>query len=81
MSLTAHRAFRQGSIDLRAALDDLGALRGSGPPNAVGARNGGQRLQPSSDPARRTQNIRAGQVLAIRLSPTMTDSRNRPGIP
>ena len=58
-----------------------GALIGSGAPDAVGARNGSQRIQPPSDVARPDQILLAGQWLPIRLSPTMTDARIRSGRP
>jgi hypothetical protein len=53
----------------------------SGPPSPVGATNGSQRVQPSPDPVRRSQNLRPGQRLPVRLSPTLTDTRNGPGVP
>jgi len=40
-------------------------------PDAVGARNGSQRVQTSPDPARRSQNLLAGEGLPVRLSPTV----------
>jgi hypothetical protein len=46
--------------------------------NAVGARNGSQRVQPSPDPARRSQILLAGQRLPVRLSPTVTDAPEFP---
>lgn len=48
---------------------------------AVRATNESRRNQPSSDPARPIQKLLAGKGLPVRLSPTMTDSRNRPGFP
>jgi hypothetical protein len=53
----------------------------SGAPNAVGARNGSQRVQPPSDVARPDQILLAGQWLPVRLSPIVTDSQNGFGIP
>src|SRR5579859_532569 len=47
-------------------------------PDAVGARNGSQRVQTSPDPARRSQNLLAGEGLPVRLSPTMTDAPEFP---
>jgi nitrite reductase/ring-hydroxylating ferredoxin subunit len=47
-------------------------------PGAVGARNGSQRVQPSPDRARRSQNLLAGEGLPARLSPTVTDSLEFP---
>ena len=43
-----------------------GAVIGSGAPDAVGARNGSQRVQPPSDVARPDQILLAGQWLPIR---------------
>jgi hypothetical protein len=40
--------------------------------------NGSQRVQPSSDPARRSQILLAGQRLPVRLSPTVTDTPKFP---
>jgi hypothetical protein len=34
-----------------------------------------------SGPARPSQNVRPGQGLPVRLSPTVPDTRNRPGLP
>src|SRR5580693_4977197 len=47
-------------------------------PDAVGARNGSQRVQTSPDPARRSQNLLAGEGLPVRLSPTVTDTPEFP---
>ena len=47
-------------------------------PSAVGARNGSQRVQPSPDRARRSQNLLAGEGLSTRLSPTVTDTLEFP---
>ena len=44
----------------------------SGAPEAVGATNGSQRVQPPSDVARPDQILLAGQRLVVRLSPTVT---------
>jgi len=51
------------------------------PAVAAGATNGSQRLQPPPEPARPSQNVRAGEWLPVRLSPTVTDIRNRLGVP
>src|SRR5580704_12262288 len=40
--------------------------------------NGSQRVQPSPDPARRSQNLLAGEGLPARLSPTVTDTPEFP---
>jgi hypothetical protein len=53
----------------RAARVDLGVLSGPSPPDAVGARNGSQRVQLPSDVARPNQIYLPGQWLSIRLSP------------
>jgi hypothetical protein len=47
-------------------------------PLGTGAKNGSQRVQPSSDPARRSQILLAGQRLPVRLSPTVTDTMEFP---
>jgi hypothetical protein len=47
-------------------------------PDAVGAGKGSQRVQTSPDPARRTQNLLAGQGLPVRLSPTVADTPEFP---
>ena len=52
----------------------------SGVPNAGGARKGSQRVQPPSGVARPSQILLAGHGLSVRLSPTVTDARSRPGI-
>jgi hypothetical protein len=44
----------------------------------MGARNGSQRVQPPSDPARRSQNVLPGKGLPTRLSPTVTDTPEFP---
>jgi len=43
--------------------------------------NGSQRVQPPSDAIRPDQILLAGHGLLVRLSPTVADTRNRPGIP
>jgi hypothetical protein len=50
----------------------------SGAPNAVGARNGSQRVQPPSDTARPDQILLAGHGLPVRLSPTVADTLEFP---
>jgi hypothetical protein len=45
---------------------------------SMGARNGSQRVQPPSDPARRSQNVLPGKGLPTRLSPTVTDTPEFP---
>ena len=47
-------------------------------PDAVGARNGSQRVQTSPDPALRSHNLLADQRLPVRLSPTVTDTPEFP---
>ena len=49
----------------------------SGAPNAVGARNGSQRVQPPSDVARPDQILLAGHGLPVRLGPMVIDSQKR----
>ena len=49
--------------------------------NAVGARNGSQRVQPPSGVARPSQIFLAGQGLLVRLSPTVPDTQNHSGVP
>ena len=52
-----------------------------GAPDAVGARNGGQRVQAPSAVARPNQILLACQWLPIRFSPTVADARIRSGFP
>ena len=47
-------------------------------PDAVGARNGSQRVQTSPDLARRSQTLLADQRLPVRLCPTVTDTPEFP---
>jgi len=47
-------------------------------PDAVGARNGSQRVQTSPDAARCNQNLLAGEGLPVRLSPMVTDTPEFP---
>jgi hypothetical protein len=47
-------------------------------PDAVGARNGSQRIQTPPAPARRGQTLLAGEGLPARLSPTVTDTPEFP---
>src|SRR5580693_10477115 len=47
-------------------------------PDAVGARNGSQRVQTSPDAARWNQNLLAGEGLPLRLSPMVTDTPEFP---
>jgi hypothetical protein len=52
-------------LEIQTALNDLDAWKAPSVPSAVGARNGSQRVQPSPDSARRSQNLLAGQGLPV----------------
>src|SRR6266852_5948971 len=65
-------------LEIRTALNDLDAWKAPSAPSAVGARKGSQRVQTPADPARRSQNLLAGEGLPARLSPTVTDTPKFP---
>ena len=68
-------------IELRAAFDDLGASKGS----RRSKRRGSQKWEPTCSAAlglSATQSESSrGSGLPVRLSPTVTDTSNRPGLP
>ena len=85
---TNHASLRSGAVgrdDVRWHAD--GGRRGPGrggsllrPGRAGGARNGSQRIQAPSHPARRSRTVRAGGRLPVRLHPTQADVPNAHGM-
>jgi hypothetical protein len=71
---------KQGSQPARDpdSLNDRDTWKAPSTPSAMRASNGSQCIQPPSDPAPRSQNLRAGQGLPIRLRPTATDTPKFP---
>jgi hypothetical protein len=75
-----HQRARSQSARDPDSLSGLDSWKAPSAPSVVGARNGSQRVQPQSDPARLSQILLAGQGLLVRPSPTVTDTPKLTGL-